>query len=138
MPKKEKLTSTAAVQKFLDDCDHPLKAAMEEIRRIVLSTDPEIEEQIKWNAPAFFYAGDMKAFDPKEYKRDILVYNLHKKEYLLLVFPTGAKIEDSSGLLEGNFPDGRKTVSFSSLEQVKQRANDLQTVIKKWLSLVEK
>ncbi len=138
MAKKEKLSGAEAVQKFMDETDHPLKPVMEEIRKIVLASDPEIGEQIKWNAPAFYYTGDMKAFDPKEYKRDILVYNLFKKEYLLLVFPTGAKVEDASGLLEGKFPDGRKTAMFSSLEQVKQLANDLQAVIKKWLSLVEK
>ena len=105
---------------------------------LILATDPEIGEQIKWNAPAFYYTGEMKSFDPKEYKRDIVVYNLHKKEYVLLVFPTGAKVNDASGLLQGNFPDGRKTITFSSLEEVGKRAKDLQAVIKKWLSLVEK
>ena len=138
MAKKEKLSGAEAVQKFMDESDHPLTPVMKEIRRIVLATDPEIGEQIKWNAPAFYYTGEMKAFDPKEYKRDILVYNLHKKEYVLLVFPTGAKVTDASGLLQGNFPDTRKTVVFSSLEEVGKRAKDLQAAIKKWLSLVEK
>ena len=80
----------------------------------------------------------MKAFDPKEYKRDIVVYNLRKKEYVLLVFPTGAIVNDTSGLLQGQFPDERKTARFSSLQDVADRAKDLQAVIKKWLSLVEK
>lgn len=38
-------------------------------------------------------------------KRDIVVFNLHKKDQVLLIFPTGAKIKDQSGLLEGEFTE---------------------------------
>ena len=42
----------------------------------------------------------MKAFDPKEYKREIAVFNLLKGS-IMLVFTSGAKVNDTSGLLEG-------------------------------------
>lgn len=138
MAKKEKLTGSQAVQKFIDQTDHPLKEVMEAIRRIVLATDAEIEEQVKWNAPAFFYSGEMKDFDPKEYKRDILVFNIHKSDQILLVFPTGARINNVSGLLQGNFPDGRKTVKYQTLDEVEKSASALQAAITDWLSKVEK
>ncbi|MBK6622365.1 MAG: hypothetical protein IPG32_16365 [Saprospirales bacterium] len=57
---------------------------------------------------------------------------------MLLVFPTGATINDPTGLLEGKFTDGRKTAKFSTLDEVSNRRQDLQTVIKLWLSQVEK
>lgn len=65
------------------------------LREIILSTDAEISEQIKWNNPAFYYNGEMKVFNPKEHKRDIVVFNLHKNR-IMLVFPSGAKVTDQS------------------------------------------
>lgn len=80
----------------------------------------------------------MKPFDPKEYKRDILVFNLHKSDSVLLVFPTGAVVNDQTGILEGNFKDLRKTVKITSRDDVKNKEAALQTVILEWLILVEK
>ncbi|MES2559421.1 MAG: DUF1801 domain-containing protein [Bacteroidota bacterium] len=106
------------------------------IRQTILDAHPQIGEHIKWNSPAFFYDGEMKPFDPKEYKRDIVVVNLHRGK-ILLVFPTGATIDDSSGLLEGTYTDGRRMVTFKDLEDVKAKAKTLQQVIQQWISLVD-
>lgn len=108
------------------------------IRQVVLTANREIAEQIKWNVPSFFYTGEMKPFDPKEYKRDILVMNFNRKEYVLLIFPTGAKIDDSFGILEGDFKDGRKMVKIFDLDDLKNKSESLQKAIKRWLELVEK
>jgi hypothetical protein len=56
----------------------------------------------------------------------------------MLVFPSGAKVSDPSGLLEGDYKDGRRTVIFKDLEDVKAKAGLLQDIIRKWLELVEK
>lgn len=117
---------------------HPAFAALvQAVRQVILHADPEVGEQIKWNSPAFFYTGAMKPFDPKTYKRDIVVMNLRKEE-VLLVFPTGATIADKTGLLEGKYADGRRTAKFLSLNEVEAKGKDLQTVIQAWLRLVEK
>jgi hypothetical protein len=79
----------------------------------------------------------MKPFDPKEYKRDIIVMNLHKGR-IMLVFPSGAKVKNSSGFLEGDYKDGRRTVVFTDIDDVKAKQKILQDVIKEWLILVEK
>jgi hypothetical protein len=123
---------TAHIQK-LEETFIPL---VETVRKLIMDTDPEIGEQIKWNSPSFFYSGNMKPFDPKTYKRDIVVMNLRKNE-VLLVFPTGATITDTTGLLEGNYIDGRRMVKFTTIEEAKQKGKDLQAVIKAWLALVE-
>ncbi|MEJ7677277.1 MAG: hypothetical protein WKG06_05265 [Segetibacter sp.] len=57
---------------------------------------------------------------------------------MLLVLARGAIIDDKTGLLEGKFTDGRKTVKYATLDEVKNREKDLQTVIKEWLKLVDK
>jgi hypothetical protein len=79
----------------------------------------------------------MQPFDPKEYKREIIVMNLFKGR-IMLVFPSGAKVNDTSGFFEGDYKDGRRTVVFKDLEDVKTKEDSLKAVIKKWLELVEK
>jgi hypothetical protein len=93
------------------------------LREIILDTDKEIGERIKWNNPSFYYTGEMKPFDPKEYKREIIVFNLYKGR-IMLVFPSGAKVNDKSGLLQGEYKDGRRITIFKDLEDVSiQRKN---------------
>ena len=79
----------------------------------------------------------MKEFDPKEYKRELIVMNLHKGR-IMLVFPSGAKVIDKSGLLEGDYKDGRRLVVFKDLADVKAKEKVLQKIIKAWLKLVDK
>ena len=138
MTKIPKLSNEAQVTAFYNNLDHPLKDMMLTLHNIIMDTDPEIGEHIKWNSPAFYYTGEMAAFDPKEYKRDIVVYNLIKKDEVLLIFPTGARAVDKTGLLGGNFTDTRKSVRFTSMEDMLSRAEDLKSVIRQWLAMVEK
>ena len=126
------------VDEYMQALVHPLKAELESLRKIILSADKNIGEHIKWNHPAFFYTGQMKPFKPKEYKRYIIVSNLHSKDSgVLLVFPSGAKINDTSGLLSGDYADGRRLVRFYNMDQVAASKKALIKVIKGWLSLVD-
>ncbi len=105
-------------------------------RDFVPGIDPEIREQIKWNSLAFSYSGEMKEFDAKEYKRDLLVVNLHRGKFLL-VFPTGTKIPDQ--ILKGkNYPDGRKILTMDSLDDFKKNEPNLEAGILNWISQIEK
>jgi hypothetical protein len=124
---------TAHIQKL----DPVLGGIVQTIRDIILSTDAEIGEEIKWNNPSFYYTGEMKPFDPKEFKRQIIVMNLHKGR-IMLVFPSGAKINDTSGFLEGDYKDGRRITIFKDMEDVLAKKDILQNVITTWLTLVEK
>jgi hypothetical protein len=133
---KPKLSNTELVSAYIDKLEEPTKGIVEALRKIILSTDTEIAEEIKWNAPSFYYSGEMKPFDPKEYRRHIIVMNLHKR--ILLVFPSGVKIDNTSGLLTGDYKDGRRLVEVKTLENVKSITPALQVAIKDWLSKVEK
>jgi hypothetical protein len=125
------------VDDYLKKLKHPLVDVVKALRRIILNTDNEIGEEIKWNAPTFFYAGEMGPFNPKEYKRYIVVFNLYKKDCIRLIFPSGAKVKDSTGLLEGDYADGRRLAMFYDLKDVKRKDQALQRIIKKWLSLLD-
>ena len=135
--KSTKPSEPDRVDEYLQKLKHPLVEVIEALRQIILSADREIGEEIKWNAPTFFYTGAMKPSDPKEYKRYIVVFNLYRKDCIRLVFPSGAKVKDKSGFLEGNYADGRRLAMFHDMNDVKSKKKALQGVIKKWLTLLD-
>jgi hypothetical protein len=136
MAKSKDVNNSIGVTDFIQKLEPKVAEVIEEIRQIILETDNIIDEQIKWNSPSFFYSGEMKSFDPKEYKRDLAVLNIRKE--IMLVFPTGASIDDTTGILEGTYSDGRRLVYFKDLEEVKIKKESLQRVIKAWIELVDK
>ena len=126
------------VDAYVRAMKHPLKGVVEELRAIILNADSAIGEEVKWNAPAFFYTGTMAEFDPKQHKRHVVVFNLFKNDCVRLVFPSGASIGDTSGLLVGDYADGRRLAQFSSIDEVHSKRLVLERVIKKWLNALEK
>ena len=137
MAKAIKLSDKEQVTQHIKKLEPAISKTFEAIRKIILSTHKEISEHIKWNSPSFYYSGKMKPFDPKEYKRDLIVMNLHKGR-IMLVFPSGATIKDTTGFLTGDYKDGRRIVIFSDMKDVKAKEKILQKVIKDWLKLVDK
>ena len=135
--KATKLTDSEQVTEHINKLEPGLGKIIQALRKIILSTDKEIGERIKWNNPSFYYTGEMKPFDPKEYKREIIVFNLYKGR-IMLVFPSGAKVNDKSGLLQGEYKDGRRITIFKDMEDVRSKEKLLQTAIKEWLRLVDK
>lgn len=133
-----KASESHQVDAYMRTLKHPLAQVAEALRRIILSADSEIGEEIKWNAPSFFYTGPMKSFNPKEYKRHVVVFNTHRKDSVRLVFPSGARIGDSSGLLCGDYADGRRLASFASMADVESNGPTLQQLIRKWLTLLKR
>lgn len=136
MAKSKDINDPEAVSAHIHKLDPPLAALAQRVREIILETDSSIGEHIKWNSPAFFYTEEMSPFDPKEYKRDLAVMHL-RKGMVLLVLPTGASITDTTGILEGDYTDGRRMISFHTPEEITQKSGQLQVVIKQWLSLVK-
>ncbi len=126
------LTDAEQVTAHIQALEPELRAIVEKLRQIILDTDSIIGERIKWNNPSFCFTGEMAEFDPKEYKREIAVFNLFKGR-VMLVFPSGSKINDATGLLEGDYKDGRRLIVFSDMADVVAKQTQLQSVIKKWL-----
>ena len=112
------------VDSYFREVDHPFKAEMEAVRAIILGVSDKIAERIKWNAPSFYYKEDLGAFHPRatEYA------------HLILLFPGGAGMDDSSGLLEGNHKD-RREAKFHSLDDVKAKKRALEKLVKNWIAL---
>lgn len=137
MAKKTDPNNTDALANYLDNLEHPLKNVLLELQLQILSKFPEISAQLKWNSLSLYYNGEMKPFNPKEYKRDLVVFNLNKREYILLVFPTGSKIKDNNQVLEGDYPDGRRMLKINSIEDLNNKMTDLQLLIQFWIAQIE-
>jgi hypothetical protein len=111
--------------------DHPLKEEIEEVRKIILSTDSKITEHIKWNAPSFCVDNE-----------DRITFNLRGKGFFRLIFHCGAKVKDraneervmadTSGILEWVTGD-RAIVTLTDKHDVKAKEEKLREVISKWI-----
>lgn len=131
MAKSAKRSGPEEVALFMNQLDHPLKKAVEEIRSLILGANQSITEQIKWKAPSFCFEGD-----------DRITFNLHKSDCILLVFHRGAKAKenigkaplfnDNTGLLEWLAGD-RAVVKFFSEAEVSEKKNALVQLVKRWI-----
>jgi len=134
---KSILTDEQQVTEHISKLDAAIMPVVETLRKIILSTDKTIGEHIKWNNPCYYYTGEMKPFNPKEYKREIVVFNLYKGR-IMMVFPSGARVNDTSGFLTGEYKDGRRIAIIEDLKDAKAKKKILQHVIREWLKTVDK
>lgn len=143
MAKKESnltlgISEPQKVDEFIDNLIHPLLDLVQYIRSFILGIDKSIGEGIYWNGPTFFYTGKMQPFDPKEYKRYIVGINFYKQDSIRLIFLKGADATDPTGILEGDYKDGRRIASFKSIENLKSKEKELKNIIKQLVKLMDK
>lgn len=137
MAVKKGIDPKIEVSQFIDNLEPNFQEMLTYLRNLMLSIDPNIAEQIKWNSPSFYYTGPLKAFDPKTYQRDILVTNLRKKT-LLCILPTGQKIKKNVQLLEGEYTDGRRMITFENLADLQKKETLIRDLMIEWLELLDR
>lgn len=118
------------VDAFLAGLDHPLKADIAAVRKIVLTADKAIAEGVKWNSVSFRKA-DWFA-----------TVNLRSKDVIQLVLHTGAKakglelkIADPDGLLLWLAKD-RALVTLGAGKALKANAKAFEAILKAWVKYV--
>ena len=118
------------VEAFLESLDHPRKAEILAIRRILLDASPAIGEGIKWNAPSFH---------THEY---FATFHLRPRDCVQLIFHRGAKVKD--GDVTGQVPDpagltkrlgsDRCTAKFRDLADVNAKRGALTEFVRAWIA----
>ena len=100
------------------------------VREIILNSDAQITEHIKWNAPSFCYQGE-----------DRVTFRLFPAtDRIQLVFHRGAKakespdfaFQDETGLLKWVAKD-RATVTFHNMNEVQANSTALKTLVSRWM-----
>lgn len=132
------ISEPETVNDYVSKLDHPLKDVAIALRKLILGTDSSIGEGIAWNAPIFFYTGEMPEFDPKEYKRYIVGFNFFQKDCLRMIFLHGADVNDTHGIMEGDYKDGRRLVNFRSIEELNKKEAGMRDAVKQLLDNIKK
>ncbi|EGF90121.1 domain of unknown function DU1801 family protein [Asticcacaulis biprosthecium C19] len=109
--------------------DHPARAEIDALRRLILAADPAIEEGVKWNAPSY-RCGEWFA-----------TFHLRAKPGVQIILHRGAKvrpdgvagIDDPKGLLQWLDPN-RASVRFTTLVDIEAHAGAFQAILRQWLA----
>jgi phosphohistidine phosphatase SixA len=111
------------VAEFLARQKHPLIDGIEAVRAIIKGVEPEISEEIKWNAPSYNLKGEY-----------LLTFNLRPRDKIHLVWHNPLVSEVMSDLLEGDYVDRRMTY-FTSLAEIRSKKKDLESALKQLIAL---
>jgi hypothetical protein len=123
-------SQNAEVDALLDEQNHPLRDAIEQLRRIILTASPSLIENWKWNAPNYSVNDQdritMRVQPPKQIQ--LILHRGAKK----LAQPKNKLINDESGLLVWKEND-RAIASFKNISEVKKSEAALTNIIKLWI-----
>lgn len=128
-PKSQRVEPGFGVKDYLNTLEHPLKAAVCNLRDMILAIDPRIKEEVKWNAPSF------------RIKEHFATFRLQPAPICQLVLHTGSKVRKSGTQIEIPDPDGflewaspdRCIVTFASTADAKAKRAALQRILKAWI-----
>ena len=119
---------------FLADQSPDKIEQINKIRDLIVEVEPELEENIKWNAPNYVYKGE-----------DRITFNLmNKQNKVKLVIHMGAsKKENKKGnpvlandenIVDWN-SDIRGTITFEDISDIEAKSESLKKVIRSWIAL---
>lgn len=122
------------LEEFFNNLNNNKRLQVDTLRDLILKTEPQLEEHIKWNAPSYVLDGE-----------DRITFNLmNKQEVVKLVLHMGATrkenkkgapiMQDDSGLIEWS-SDIRGMITFTTAEDINSNLILLKKIIKDWLSI---
>ena len=112
-------TRNPEVDAWFDRYENPMKEVVLRTRELMLDADGRIGETIKWSTPTFIYRGNLASFQPRA------------KQFVSLLFHTGASIPGEHPLLEGG-GDVARYVRLADLEAVERERPALEAVVRAW------
>lgn len=130
----ESMQKYKTVEEFLNDLNEDKRSQVDTLRDLILNTEPQLKEHIKWNAPSYVHDGE-----------DRITFNLMNKQGAVkLVLHMGATrkedkkgvpiMQDDSGLIEWS-SNIRGMITFKSIDDVTSNRVALKKIITDWLSI---
>ena len=125
---------TIDLQTYLDELEHPLKQEILEMREIILESNKQLTEHIKWNAPSYVLDGV-----------DRITFNvMNKDNRVKLVIHMGVVrkedkkaqpiLQDDGGIVQWS-SDIRGYITFMNLEDITSKGPVLKNVLSEWLTI---
>ncbi|MCF0041883.1 DUF1801 domain-containing protein [Dyadobacter fanqingshengii] len=121
--KPKKPSDEEQVAEYMEQLQHPLKAEIEAVRKIIKGANPAIKERIKWNAPSYYTSADLLTFN----------HRLQTKVHL--IFHHIAIVQIASDLLEGDYKD-RRMMYFADMADVEAKKEVLERILNEYVGLV--
>jgi hypothetical protein len=118
------------VNQLVNQLNPPLKEGIEYLRQLILNSDLDLIETIKWNGPNYQYRNI-----------DCITLRIQDLKQIQIIFHRGAKvkiqpkdhlIKDEFSLLEWKEND-RAIISLKSNEEIMIKKSSIQVLINRWI-----
>lgn len=129
---KQKINLNSEVTAFLDELNHPFRKEIEQLRNCILSANPYLTENLKWNGPNY-------CID----KEDRITMRIQPPtKQVQLIFHRGAKkqpqpkerlITNKSKMLVWKQND-RAIITFKNMEDIENEKAELTDIVTEWIS----
>lgn len=121
--KKTKPTDEELVAEWMQKLEHPLKAEIDAVRAIIKTSNGNIKERIKWNAPSYYS------------KEDIVTFNHRATQHVHLIFHHPSIVNIKSPLLEGDYKD-RRMLYMPDMKAINTHKKELQRIVNESVRLI--
>jgi hypothetical protein len=126
-----KADTSEAVDAFMMRLDHPHKAAIESLRKIIVGAAPGIREGVKWNAPSFRTTEYFATTNLRE--KDGIGLILHVGSKVKKIPPGGLAVPDPEKMLKWLARD-RAMVVFKDGKDLARRKAGLAALVRGWIA----
>ena len=120
------------VTKFLDEQNHPFRKEIEQVRNYILSANPDLTENIKWNGPNYCVGNadriTMRIQPPSKQVQLIFHRGVSKQAQ-----PEDKLIANKSKRLVWKEND-RAIITFKSLEDIENGKSELIEIVTEWIN----
>ena len=113
------------VNEYMQLLEHPLKKEIEMVRTIILESDPNILEQVKWNAPSF------------RCTQDFVTFNVRPLDKIHLVFHHPSIVQIKSELLDGDYKN-RRMMYLENRAEINTSRVELQRIVCQSVKLISR
>lgn len=127
---KTKLNSE--VTELLEGLNHPFRNEIEYLRNSILSVNPNLTENIKWNGPNYCYDNEDRItmrVQPPSKQVQLIFHRGAKKQ----AQPKDKLISNTSKLLAWKEND-RAIITYKSMQDLENRNADLKEIISEWIN----
>lgn len=121
-----------SVDDFLEMLEPPQRAQVVDLRRIILTTAPQLIEHIKWNSPSYVQDGIDRLTINARNKENAVQLILHMDTARAENRKAPPAMTDETGLVRW-VSDIRGVIPLAADDAVDDIRNDLTSVIRRWL-----
>lgn len=131
---EQQMNLNLEVSDFLSALNLPLDKEIHYLRSLILSSELNLNENIKWNGPNYCFEGE-----------DRITMRVQSPKIVQLIFHRGAKVKEqpSNKLISNDFElldwksNDRAVASFKNLEAILTVESNLRLIIKEWMDVAK-